>query len=180
MSSRAQNSRVIQKGFDDFSKAINKYVIDSLTDAAEELLVAVVRHRTFTGFTGNTQTSYACGVYVNGSCQNIILQQNWMESPRRLKIQYGELVFLNNPYEGEARATRGSVDTSQEYGQDTSVRFLLEHKCPKDGWGLVMTTGTEYSEFLETINGFDVLTGTAEESYAIISKSFKPMPAEWQ
>ena len=95
--SRAQNNRVLQKGFDDFSKAINKYVIDSLTDAAEELLVAVVRNRTFTGFTGNTQTSYACGVYVNGSCQNIILQQNWMESPRRLKIQYGELVFLKKP-----------------------------------------------------------------------------------
>lgn len=180
MSSRAQNNRVIQKGFDDFSKAINKYVIDSLTDAAEELLVAVAKNRTFVGFTGNTQTSYACGVYVNGNCQNIILQQNWQEPPRRLKIRYGELVYLENPYEGEARATRGSVDTSPEYGQDTSVRFLLEFKCPKDGWGLVMTTGTEYSEILETINGADVLTATGEESYAIISRSFKPMPAEWQ
>ena len=178
--SRAHNSRVLQKGFDDFSKAINKYVIDSLTDAAEELLVAVVRNRTFTGFTGNTQTSYACGVYVNGSCQNIILQQNWLEPPRRLKVRYGELVFLENPYEWVPRAVRGVAEVDSDYGQDTSVRFLLEHKCPKDGWGLVITTGTEYSEFLETIYGYDVLTATAEEAYSIISKSFKPMPSEWQ
>jgi hypothetical protein len=97
-----------------------------------------------------------------------------------MKIRYGELVFLQNPYEGDARAVRGAVDVANEFGQDTSVRFLLEHKCPKDGWGLVMTTGTEYSEFLETIYGYDVLTATAEEAYSIISRNFKPMPPEWQ
>lgn len=178
--SKGNNKQVLANGFAEFGKAINKYVIDSLTDAAEELLIAVAKNRTFVGFTGNTQTSYACGVYVNGTCQNIILQQNWMQSPVRMKIRYGELVFLSNPYEGEARAVRGAVDVANEFGQDTSVRFLLEHKCPKDGWGLVMTTGTEYSEFLETIYGYDVLTATGEEAYAIISKSFKPMPPEWQ
>lgn len=177
---KSHNKQVFANGFADFGKAINQYVIDSLTDSAEELLVAVARNRTFVGFTGNTQTSYACGVYVNGSCQNIILQQNWMQSPVRMKIRYGELVFLQNPYEGDARAVRGAVDVANEFGQDTSVRFLLEHKCPKEGWGLVMTTGTEYSEFLETIYGYDVLTATAEEAYSIISRSFKPMPPEWQ
>lgn len=178
--SKSNNKQVLANGFAAFGKAINQYMIDSLTDAAEELLVAVAKNRTFVGFTGNTQTSYACGVYVNGTCQNIILQSNWLEPPRRLKVRHGELVYLENPYEWIPRAVRGSVDVYNEFGQDTSVRFLLEHKCPKDGWGLVITTGTEYSEFLETIYGYDVLTATAEEAYSIISKSFKPMPPEWQ
>lgn len=178
--SKGHNKQVLDNGFAAFGKAINQYMIDRLTDAAEELLVAVARNRTFVGFTGNTQTSYACGVYVNGTCQNIVLQSNWLEPPKRLKVRHGELVYLENPYEWIPRAVRGSVDVDNEFGQDTSVRFLLEHKCPKDGWGLVMTTGTEYSEFLETIYGYDVLTSTAEEAYGIISKSFKPMPPEWQ
>lgn len=179
-SKNGHNRRVLTNGFASFGKAISKYVEDSLTDAAAELLMAVSRNRTFVGFTGNTQTSYACGVYVNGTCRHIIFQRNWMQPPVRMKIRYGELVFLSNPYEGEARAVRGGVDLNAEFGQETSVRFLMAHKCPKDGWGLVVTTGTEYSEFLETIYGYDVLTATGDEAYALISNSFKPMPSEWQ
>lgn len=181
MSKVAENKRTIQKAFQEYEKAIDEYIVKSLEDSAAELLVAVARNRTFTGFTGNTQTSYACGIYVKGKCRSIVMQENWTKPPVHVKIRYGEVVYLPNPYEGPARAVRGSAPLDPEFGLATSTRFLLEYKgCPKDGWGLVMTTGTEYSELLEIINGMDVLTGTAEESQAILEKNFKPMPAEWQ
>ena len=62
MGRREQNSKVLKKGFALFDKAIEDYMIETLTNSGELLLAAVARNRTFTGFTGNTQTSYACGI----------------------------------------------------------------------------------------------------------------------
>lgn len=178
-----RNKRALDYGFSAFKKAREEYILDCLEQSAVELLEVVAKHREFQGFTGNTQTSYACGIYVNKSCRRIVLQNNWNEPPRRVKIPPGKFVYLENPYEGDARGVRAirSVTNDGDYGQNTSVRFLMEYdSTPKEGWGLVMTTGTEYSEYLETVKGLDVLTGTAEEAASVIMRNFKPMPPEWQ
>lgn len=177
-----RNKRALDLGFAEFRKAREEYILKSLEDAAEGLLAAVAQHREFQGFTGNTQTSYACGIYVGGTCKKIILQENWNEPPRRVKVPEGKSVYLDNPYEGEARFVRGKMGIPNDggFGQNTSVRFLAEYKdCPKDGYGLVITTGTEYSEYLENVRHLDVLTGTADDAARIISQNFKPMGKEW-
>ena len=182
MSRQQRNRRVLDMGFSSFEKSRNEYMLDSIVKSATDLLRTVAKYREFQGFTGNTQTSYACGIYVNKRCRRIILQTNWEEPPRIAKIPAGKFVYLENPYEGDARGVRAkrNIQTDGDFGQNTSVRFLLEYKdTPSNGWGLVMTTGTEYSEYLETVRGLDVLTGTAEEAISVIMNNFKQMPPEW-
>jgi hypothetical protein len=41
-----------------------------------------------------------------------------------------------------------------------------------------MTTGTEYSEYIEEVRHLDVLTGTYEAAKGILAKGFKPIPSQ--
>lgn len=178
------NARTLQRGFSQFEKARERYIEKTLIEVGTEILTLVAKHRQFTGFTGNTQTSYACGIYVNGNCTQVIRQTNWNEPPKRVKVPAGRFVYLKDPYEGEARGVKGkrNIPNDGGFGADTSVRFLLTYKgAPKRGWGMVVCTGTEYSEYLETVKHLDVLSGTAAEVTADWFESrFRPMPAEWQ
>lgn len=169
----ARNEKVLLSAFRQFDKQREDYIIKSLEDAARELLRKVVQTRTFLGFTGNTQTSYACGVYKEGRLVSILEQENWNAPIKRLKVRRGERVFLNDPYEGASRAVTGKVDVNNLSGLQTSRAFLKGFSCGKKGFGLVMTTGTEYSEFLE--QRLDVLTGISDKAYDIILSNFKPM-----
>ena len=73
-----------------------------------------------------------------------------------------ETVYLNNPVEGEARSVKGTVDITTDYGEELS-REVLAQQSPKGGTGMVVTTGTEYSQYLERVHGLDVLTDTYSE-----------------
>jgi hypothetical protein len=181
MGRREKNIKTLKKGFALFDKAIEDYVIDTLTNSGELLLAAVARNRTYTGFTGNTQTSYACGIYAHGVLKNVVYQQNWSAPPVRMKVQKNQFVFLSRPYEGNPRGVRGAVDVDNNFGLATSLEFLRQYKgSVKNGWGFVITTGTEYSEFLETVYHMDVLTNTADEASYIILSNMRPMGSEWQ
>ena len=53
--------------------------------------------------------------------------------------------------------------------------FLFGYKAPQRGIALVMTTGTEYSEYLETEHDMNVLTETYNSVLDILLGSFKPV-----
>ena len=45
------------------------------------------------------------------------------------------------------------------------------------GFSVVMTTGTEYSEYLENVRNLNVLTDTFKSSKGIMLEELKPMEA---
>lgn len=170
------NAKILKEGLEKGYKMIIDHLFKQCYELCERLLMEVPKHREFLGFTGNTQTSYSCGLYVDGRLEGIVVQDNWHNPPLRKKVAYGEWAWLRQPYEGRSRSVRGKVATASEYGQETSFKFLQAYKAKKKHIQIVMTTGTEYSEYIETVANLDVLTGTYEAAKTILAQGFKPMP----
>ena len=169
------------EGFDEgvrIFKAIKSgYFIDKMARICYQLIDDAERERQFDGFTGNTQTSYSCGFYMNGKLAFVISSGDRLRKPIRLKIQKGKTVYLARPYEGRARSVTGKVDVDNLYGQQTSLNFLQSYKgSPKKGYAIVMTTGTEYSVYLESVHRLNVLTRTYQELKNILLDNLKPIP----
>ena len=170
------NAKVLRDGFNKGYKMIVDHLFKQCYELCEVLLAEVIKHREFMGFTGNTQTSYACGLYVDGKIEGILVQNNWSASPVRKKVRMGEWAYLRNPYEGSSRSVKGKVNVTGDFGLETSMKFLKGYRAKKGYLQIVMTTGTEYSEFLEVVRNLDVLTGTYEAAKTILAQGFKPMP----
>ena len=86
------NAKTLREGFAKGYKQIVEYLYKQMYLQCERLLAEVPRHREYLGFTGNTQTSYACGVYVDGKLEGIVSQKNWTAEPVRRKVGFGEWV----------------------------------------------------------------------------------------
>lgn len=171
------NARIFRNGLQKAYNIIVNHLTGQLYELCVKLLAEVPRHRQFLGFTGNTQTSYMCGVYVDGRLHGIVMQGNWLTPPLRKKIRKGKWGYLRNPYEGHARSVQGKVDVDGNYGAVTSTEFLRGYNAPRNRLCIVMTTGTEYSVYLEQVSHLDVLTGTFEAAKVILAQGFKPISA---
>ena len=102
-----------------------------------------------------------------------------MAAPVHAKIQNGQTVYLNNPYEGSPRSATGKVDIVYDLtGTETSFRILQGFSPSNKGLSIVMTTGTEYSTYLESVYHLNVLSNTAKEGNVkkLLYSSFKPLP----
>lgn len=152
------------------------HIYDLLAKICDDLLEDAARSKEFQGFTGNTQTSYSCGLYVDGRFIYFINQKMWDESPVRKKVPKGQYIYLKRPYEGRPRGVRGRVDVDSLYGEDTSFQFLKNYSdSPKKGFAIVMTTGTEYSVYIERVHGLNVMTDTFQHARKILQKNLKPI-----
>lgn len=169
------NAKTLENGLAKGLRMIEDVLFNSFADAADALLVRVATNRQFIGFTGNTQTSYAVGVYVNGRLEHVAVQQNWKEPPIRMKVQKGRVVYLSNPYEGRPRAVEGKVNIIENDGLTLSLRQLEEYQAPSKGLALMMTTGTEYSVYIEEAMNLDVLTNTFKDAPRIIERNWKKL-----
>lgn len=169
------NAKILRDGLQKGYKIIVGNLFKQMYGFCERLLAEVPKHREFLGFTGNTQTSYACGIYVDGQLEGIVAQDNWTQPPLHKKVQMNQWLYLRNPYEGRSRSVRGKVRVSGDYGQNTSFQFLKSFKAKKNCIQIVMTTGTEYSVYIEAVAGLDVLTGTYEAAKTILAQGFKPI-----
>lgn len=172
----SDNAKVLDNGFAKGLEIIQDYLVNSLIKSVRQLLDELPRKKGYFGFTGQTQTSYMGGIYINGNLRYIIGQQVWTVRPRRGKVPKGKNVFLRYPYEGEERAVRGEVDITNPSGRQTSLNFLQSYNAQQKGLTVVITTGTEYSEFLETIKGMDVLTRTFMDAPKVLNSNWKPIP----
>ena len=172
-----KNNRIsLDVGMKKAKDIIYNHLYGIMRDNVIKLLHKAAVNREFQGFTGNTQTSYTGGIYVNGKLAEIIRESDYTEAPRMKKIQKNRAVYLKKPYEGEARWMRSSVSVSDEYGSDTAISFLKSYKgATKKGISIVITTGTEYSTYLEQVRGLDVLTKTWDEVSEIILSSMRPI-----
>lgn len=170
------NKDVLEKGLEKGLAMIDDVIVQSLRQSCMDLLKEVQYHRSFRGFTGQTQTSYMGGLYVNGKLLAIFNERNWLERPRRSKVPKGRGVWLSVPYEGDSRGVMGKVDIADPSGTSLSTKLLAEYKAPDKGFAIVITTGTEYSELLESVRHLDVLTGTYMEAANIIERNWKKIP----
>lgn len=140
----------------------------------------------WSGFTGNTQTSYAYGIYRDGVIADICFIGDVKAPPVHVKVRKGESLYLEHPYEGLARGwPSGMAETVEDFGQETSARFLASYK-PSASYGLslVVCTGTEYSEWIEENMG-NVLTLTGRKDnvsdiYKKAMSEFKAIDVSWR
>lgn len=179
------NAKVLRDGFAKGIKMIEDAIYRSLWDAAVALLKDVgARHNAseqgWYGFTGNTQLSYMCGIYMDGQLEGVVTQENWKQPPVRNKIRGPK--FLMHPYEGPPRGLPTPswevIPTDGDYGYNTSLNFLRGYKAPKKKFCLVMTTGTEYSEYIEVVHHLDVLTVSYLKASTIIQQNWKSLPSK--
>lgn len=172
------NAALFDAGMDRAKTIINNHLTDFFMNVCEEAVnYAMAHHSGFKNFTGNTHTGYACGVYVEGKLVGVVCSADKAKPPVRVKLTAGETAFLDPDYDGNSRQFTGKVETDRGYGQPYAVKFLNSHK-PKSNKGVAfaMTTGTEYSEFLEIVYHADVLTGTFMEIPKILFNNLKPLP----
>lgn len=171
------NEKILKDGLRRAQAAIESHLIEIMRSNVITLLHNACFNRGFTGFTGNTQTSYTGGIYLHGKLVDVITQNDYTEPPRRLKVPKGKWVYLKHPYEGGARSVYGKANVDKLYGQDTSIRFLRTYSAPKNFIAIVITTGTEYSEYIEGVAHLDVLTRTWEDAGRVLLSSMRPISA---
>ena len=137
----------------------------ALVSLAHDLIKSAEFEREYRNLTGNTITSYAVGIYKDGALIEIIQNSN-RKPPIRVKLTRGEAWVKFKDYDGNFRKKAvGIVKTDKGWGDDTSINFLTSYDPPfmSSKTGIVMCTGTEYSEFLEEAAGLNVLTSTRKE-----------------
>lgn len=174
---KIMNRKALKAGMGKAHSIIRAHVENTLYSVCENLLADAVQSKEFQGFTGNTQTSYACGIYMDGKLDYCCFQESWDRPPVRLKVEKGKYVYLSHPYEGHARGVRGKTDVDSLYGSDTSLNFLKSYtNVPKKGFSIVMCTGTEYSEYIESSRNLNVLTETWLHARQILMQNLKPIP----
>lgn len=176
MDVRAMNRVELAKAKKRMKQVTSGHVYDMLAKTCDDLLGDAVNSKEYLGFTGNTQTSYSCGLYIDGALSYYVNQTMWSKKPVRKKVPKGVTVHLKRPYEGKPRAVTGRTDVDSSYGNETAFRFLQSYKdVPRDGFAIVMTTGTEYSVYIEQTHGLNVLTDTFQHAKSIFTKNWRPI-----
>lgn len=173
----SDNATLFDAGMAKASQIIYGHLYDILMNVCEAAVVyAMNNHQGFMNFTGNTHTGYGCAVYLDGNIEGMVLAIEKDKPPVRVKLAAGETAFLDPDYDGRTRKFTGVIETDRGLGYEYAMRFLESHK-PKHSKGIefCMTTGTEYSEYLEAVYHADVLTGTFTEIPQLLYQSLKPL-----
>lgn len=169
------NEEALTKGLKKAREMALEHIRKSLEDSCDELVNhAVANYKSPIGpFTGNTITSYAIGLYLDGNF-SYYYSNDGIKPPVRVKLRKGERVLLAPDWAGKTREFTGSTDTDDGYGERFSYNFLNTYKSKTKGIELVMCSGTEYSTYIETVMKGNVLTSTFKNAQSMLN-NFKPM-----
>lgn len=179
---QTDNVKVLREGFKKAERIIRSHLQKQMVNISKGILEMADDNREFTGFTGNTQLSYLAGLYTRGKNDmaktqfTSIRQTRNTGSPRRGKIRKGEWGWLKDPYEGKPRSILGKVDVGQSTGFATSMAFLRTYQAKYGHIAAVITTGTEYSRYLEESAHLDVLSKTYDDARRLLLSWFEPLP----
>lgn len=160
--SAKDNKHAFMKGLKIAEKKIHSALLRQLAKYGKELLDDAQFRAEYQSFTGNTLTSLAFGLYQNTALEEVVFIKG-LKAPVHIKVQKGEYVYLETPYQGSPRGVRGQVEIYDDTGAETSIK-TLKRLCPKGGNGIVVTTGTEHSTFLENVYNVNVLSDTFLEA----------------
>ena len=170
MASNISNDLEVCRG--NIEKVINAHIIEQMEEFGDEMIDSILPSQAeFRNLTGNTLTSYAYGVYLNGEIQTIGMYSG--KDAIRVKLNKGEILRGFTDYDGGLRTYfKADVDTDRGYGNASSRNFLTGYK-PKGKYSLIFTTGTEYSAYLENVLNMNVLTDGFMETQSDFLNSFK-------
>ena len=170
-----------RQAFIDGKKILHNLTREQFLLAFYQLGYTLIRDAEFQAgyrnLTGNTVTSLAFGLYVDGVLSDVITLDK--KAPWRNKLTKGDILRNFVDYDGNFRAYfKAVVATDSGYGYDTSLTFLKSYRIPKKyKYALVVTTGTEYSTYLENELNLNVLKGTElkakSNGYKMFVSSFK-------
>lgn len=176
------NTKALNEGFKKFKKLMDTQMLDILTNASYKLLVDAEFSKEFQNLTGNTITSYMVGIFKRGRLARTIALKDMdrLPSPTRRKLSYKKdgVAIVEEYMTGNERVVRlkDLVETDKMYGYTTAQRFLTTYKPEVyKGYGIVMCTGTEYSDFLEDMYDLNVLTETFQISPRVLAQSLRPI-----
>lgn len=175
------NRKALDKGFGTFKSMMRTQMLDCLTRSAYALLVDAETSKEYHNLTGNTLTSYMVGIYENGKLRRIvsILEADALRKPTSRKLTSGKGIAIVEDYDsGRFIPVKRYklVDTDEDYGYNTSKRFLASYRpSVTKGFGIVMCTGTEYSEYLEASKRLNTLTGTFQIAPRTLLQNLKPI-----
>lgn len=165
------NASVLKASVRKFEQIKRQQVMPLLAGMARTLLEdALSMRQGWAGFTGNLPTSYAAAVWdFDGKpFGDIIFAQDVdghysMSRIVRGKVEMGQSVHLDNPFEGQPRTTTGAVPVMFQWGPDMAHWFMLNFR-PTFYPCICICTGAEYSQYLEA-KGYNVLSDTADRSF---------------
>lgn len=107
----------------------------------------VLGKRSYSGFTGNAQTSYSAITYRNSRVLRDFSTGDVQREPIREKIPKGKTIYLDEPYEGNPRSVTGRVGTDGKFSYDT-LSDILRQPVKKDGVTVRFAIGVEYGPFI--------------------------------
>jgi hypothetical protein len=177
------NTKALDKSYGILKGLMEKQFMDILTRAAYGLLVHAETSKEFHNLTGNTLTSYMVGIYSEGTLKRVVAmnEADAVEPPTRKKLSRGNgrgTIYVEDYDSGRFIhvAKYKLMPTDEDYGYNTSKMFLSGYKPQTTkGFGIVMCTGTEYSEYLEAARSLNVLTETFYISPRVILQNLKPI-----
>ena len=184
MDVRAINRDVLGKAKRKMKNILTAQMLECLTKAAYALLIDAETSKEYHNLTGNTLTSYMVGIYENGKLRRIvsIYQADSLKRPTSRKLSRGNgkgVIRVEDYDSGRIIPVKKYklVETDEGYGYDTSKSFLASYRPENSkGFSLVMCTGTEYSEYLESSKKLNTLTETFRISAKAILSNLKPIP----
>lgn len=157
------NTAALENGFNKAKKIIEERVGLGLINQANILAMKAhdLYHSPKMGFTGNTWTGTAVGVYVSGKLIYFITTKMIADMPPtvRRKLTSGERAFLESDYNGRKRAYVGIIETDKQHSEYDAIQFLENHN-PLSKYAITVVNGSEYANYIENEMGGDVLIGT--------------------
>ena len=168
------NAKAFDEGMQKMQRLVYERFIKMLEGFCKSLFQSADVSKEYHSLTGNTFTSYACGIYRDGALFEVLYSAEYKRNPIRVKLTKGE-IFSGTSYDGaDVKFFKATENTDGGYGKDTSMRFLRQYKPKiKKGFEVVMCTGTEYSSFLEKSKNLNVLTDTWLSSKALFFQNLR-------
>lgn len=168
----SENEMALNNGFLMAKAIMLQAVKQKLVEFSETMLHdARDLRKGWKSWSGNTETSYTCGVALNGSMVYMKSVGDNAPAPLIPKLKKGQTRTLKIDYSGRVNQTRtGKVKITDPYGTETAKKTVGEVKSKSNtGLAFRMATGTEYSQWLEFKEGYKVLSG----SFAVAEERLK-------
>lgn len=146
--SNDRNAQTIEKGLNQARQAIMKELANQLDSFGGDIAYSVFEHKPYMGFTGNSQTSYSSQVWIDGVPFAEYSTGDFQRDAIHEKVEFGEALFLEEPYEGDPRTVSGSVDIEHSYSRQTLDAIRMQRQKVGKGVAMRMSVGVEYNNFI--------------------------------
>ena len=172
-------NKVLEEGFKKARMLMYQAVWEAMRECAIKFVKEAIEAYNGGNLTGNTITSISAGLYEQGMPQPELIsarEVSTLGAPIRRKLRKGE-TFVGEDYDGRERSGFiADIETDGGSGEDTAFHILESYKLPAGCmFGIVVTTGTEYSEYLTTNKKLD---------YDLLISAYKKAPniaqLEWK